>query len=777
MVDLTVPSVSLKVLPDRRVEVSLSVANRGAYVGRPAWVFVQSTWGTHKARLAPVEPGSARDWSWVSPVLDTGDHPVTVTVEPERDVLDANESNNVVRRIVSIPRDQDMPRGRGVVRMPSVVGLSRRDASRTLVHAGLRAPRWYENAQGPSVNRIERQWPEAGWDVPRGTKPVLVTSARAVVPSVTGLPLDQVRDDLREAGLEVGPLEVQPSKEHGVRRVLAQDPAPGSTARVGSGVRLTVVEPMPGWPLALGSLLFLLSLILTIIPMVSAPAFGTRRSMLPEFAMGSIMDTDLDTRSVEAPSRFGRTVWEETENDDASSESVSTTTGVTDAEPERDESTETVSQFLTSLAASDLWVAPPAPAAPKRTEAQEIEWPSFESVQEAAAPATAEPATREHDRETPVVEEHAIEEPVFEEPVLEEPAFDRAVVEEPAIHEPAFESPSLEAETAASEATIPPAEDVVTAPAPSAAPAPSHRGWHRDLAGLVSLATMALLAVRPKKRASQETPTPSPDAAPTDAASPDAAPTDAASPEVASEPTEAAGAFAWGSRTEAVEDDLEPQFESIEFEPAAMHEASEPFTRERELHDEPAFASTSIDEPEIASTSVETGEPVIAPRHSGWIVGLASMALRVIRPKRRTATVASPEPADVEPRSGPDLTLRTEAREQVAGMPFRIFGSDVAAGRNDAAELDRLAPDTNEERAEDADAPAEPTTLTFVEPVTVLETAPEILPEASFQHTWDHGNQRVTWHLDTAPPTLMFVLVHDPGEQVLACSDDMRSSA
>src|SRR5262245_60286455 len=153
MVDLALPSVRLKVLPDRRVEVSLSVANRGDFVARPGWLFVQSTWGVHKLRVAPVRPGEAQDLTWVSPVIDPGDHPVSLTVEPDHDVLDSNESNNVVRRIVNIPRDEDMPRGHGTVRMPLVVGLTKREASKALVRAGLRAPRWYENAQGPTVNR------------------------------------------------------------------------------------------------------------------------------------------------------------------------------------------------------------------------------------------------------------------------------------------------------------------------------------------------------------------------------------------------------------------------------------------------------------------------------------------------------------------------------------------------------------------------------------------------------------------------------------------------
>jgi hypothetical protein len=77
------------------------------------------------------------------------------------------------------------------------------------------------------------------------------TPAVAVVPQVTGLPLDQARKRLHAEGLRVGDVETRPSAQD-KGTVLAQGDKKGTEVESGSAVRLVVAAPLPKVPTVVG---------------------------------------------------------------------------------------------------------------------------------------------------------------------------------------------------------------------------------------------------------------------------------------------------------------------------------------------------------------------------------------------------------------------------------------------------------------------------------------------------------------------------------------------
>jgi len=134
------------------------------------------------------------------------------------------------------------------VTVPSVIGLSLREAQSRIVVLGLTVPEVLPDSIPAShANTVTRQNPPAGDRVPHGADVTLWYSTglgeRYVqVPDVTGLAADEARSlllSLRLRSVVLG------SHESDRPTVLAQSPAPGTQVREGFEVRLRISEPAP----------------------------------------------------------------------------------------------------------------------------------------------------------------------------------------------------------------------------------------------------------------------------------------------------------------------------------------------------------------------------------------------------------------------------------------------------------------------------------------------------------------------------------------------------
>lgn len=269
-VDLAISALRMNVLTDRRVEIALTVANRGTGISPNASLFVNSLAVEHAVQLAPLRSGEQRVWTWVSSPLQPGDYELVAGVDPGG-APDADESNNVARGLLHVASASAARVSGPSSHMPWVVGLTRHSAIQALGAAGLAEPVWYERARGSTIDRVDLQWPEPGTRIPRGANAVLLAAAARSVPDLQSLPLDQARERLRRIGLVVGPLRIERSVRFQHRSVLDQEPKAGSRLFVASPVSLVVSEPQPLWPFAISGLLCLFSLMLVL----SARARGT----------------------------------------------------------------------------------------------------------------------------------------------------------------------------------------------------------------------------------------------------------------------------------------------------------------------------------------------------------------------------------------------------------------------------------------------------------------------------------------------------------------------
>jgi resuscitation-promoting factor RpfB len=86
---------------------------------------------------------------------------------------------------------------------------------------------------------------------PLPSTPSAATPSVAVVPQVTGLPLNQARKRLHAEGLRVGDVETRPSAQD-KGTVLAQGDKKGAEVESGSAVRLVVAAPLPKVPKVVG---------------------------------------------------------------------------------------------------------------------------------------------------------------------------------------------------------------------------------------------------------------------------------------------------------------------------------------------------------------------------------------------------------------------------------------------------------------------------------------------------------------------------------------------
>ncbi|HJQ96886.1 MAG TPA: hypothetical protein VJ826_01165 [Candidatus Polarisedimenticolaceae bacterium] len=241
--DLVVEETRFEVLPGRQVKVVTRVGNHGVETSAATTVSIVSNWGDIAVPFGPLEPDAETITTFVSPPVPPGDHPVVVRVDPATGGLDADESNGVRAGIVHVSGDVRAAAARSRV-VPELTGRAETEAIRDIRSARL-AFAVYRHAEGRPTSRVERQWPPAGRSVPRASRVVLVLGASSPVPDLLGLAVDEARASLHRSDLEVGRLELRRTLLPGTRRVVRQDPAPGTWAERGAGVALALVEPYP----------------------------------------------------------------------------------------------------------------------------------------------------------------------------------------------------------------------------------------------------------------------------------------------------------------------------------------------------------------------------------------------------------------------------------------------------------------------------------------------------------------------------------------------------
>jgi len=142
--------------------------------------------------------------------------------------------------------------------VPNVVGMKRGAAEAALRRAGLEVGTITETPAGGQPNDVVAQSPQAGSQVPRGTRVNLTvvrphsqgggrekTEAPAQpAPNVVGMKREQAELAIGNAGLVLGQVTESPGGEKGV--VLSQSPAPGSPLGPGAKIDLVVAQGAGG---------------------------------------------------------------------------------------------------------------------------------------------------------------------------------------------------------------------------------------------------------------------------------------------------------------------------------------------------------------------------------------------------------------------------------------------------------------------------------------------------------------------------------------------------
>jgi beta-lactam-binding protein with PASTA domain/predicted Ser/Thr protein kinase len=129
-----------------------------------------------------------------------------------------------------------------LVAVPDVVGEREQDAINQLEDAGFRVQTETEFSETVQRGRVLEQDPEAGERVEEGS-PVTIIVSRGPqpvpVPDVVGLTEEEAREELEDAGFEVGSVTPRESEEE-EGTVVDQSPPGGTDARPGSAVELVV---------------------------------------------------------------------------------------------------------------------------------------------------------------------------------------------------------------------------------------------------------------------------------------------------------------------------------------------------------------------------------------------------------------------------------------------------------------------------------------------------------------------------------------------------------
>lgn len=133
--------------------------------------------------------------------------------------------------------------GEKPVKVPNLIGKSELEAGQILGELGLRIGKVdYEYSENIPEDRIMRQTPEPGAEVPKGSEVDIVISKgieMVIVPDVTNLSLDKARELITKAGLSFEITEEE-SETYEKGKVIRQSPSPGDSAKKGTKVLLVV---------------------------------------------------------------------------------------------------------------------------------------------------------------------------------------------------------------------------------------------------------------------------------------------------------------------------------------------------------------------------------------------------------------------------------------------------------------------------------------------------------------------------------------------------------
>ena len=128
------------------------------------------------------------------------------------------------------------------VEVPKVVGLEENEARAELRAVGLEA----ETQRGPSKraeNIVFKTDPEEGAEVDEGSTVIIFVSTgprEVEMPNVIGLPLPEARDEIEEAGLEVGDITRTPSDDEDEGTVIGTSHPAGERVETGTEISLEV---------------------------------------------------------------------------------------------------------------------------------------------------------------------------------------------------------------------------------------------------------------------------------------------------------------------------------------------------------------------------------------------------------------------------------------------------------------------------------------------------------------------------------------------------------
>ena len=137
-------------------------------------------------------------------------------------------------------------KGIETIRVPSLYGLTVRDARLSLMRLGLRLGTiTYESSDAVAADRIAGQGVPPGAEIPSDGVIAIVVSRGTSgirVPSLVGLSLDEARGVLVDAGLIPGPVTEMPSGAFDAGVVISHTPMADSTVAQGSEVRLVIAK-------------------------------------------------------------------------------------------------------------------------------------------------------------------------------------------------------------------------------------------------------------------------------------------------------------------------------------------------------------------------------------------------------------------------------------------------------------------------------------------------------------------------------------------------------
>jgi serine/threonine-protein kinase len=139
--------------------------------------------------------------------------------------------------------------GQQIVAVPPVVGLTQADAQTAIEAAGFEVGQVVERSSTEPPGQVLESTPAAGSKVSIPAIVSLVVSVGsnvALVPNVVGRSVDDARDVLKSAKLNVGGISAPPGTNADAGTVSAQNPAAGTHVATGTKVMLQVGTPAAG---------------------------------------------------------------------------------------------------------------------------------------------------------------------------------------------------------------------------------------------------------------------------------------------------------------------------------------------------------------------------------------------------------------------------------------------------------------------------------------------------------------------------------------------------